>query len=331
MKGIGIILMVIGHTTSPLHDFIYLFHMPLFFMISGFFFKSKYITNKRHFIKKRLYRLYMPFLVWNLFFLVFHNIIYQLGIYPDLYAGINTYISRLIKIFCFTRAEPLLHPLWFLKSLFISSCFMLFVFRLTINLQKKEVIQVIIFIALFICGFIIQKNEGFSPYDLHRELMTMFLIYSGFIIAKYKSIFLRPNPIIAVCFFNLLVVCSMFFTFELVASEIINPILLLLISFLGFYMTFTFSYYFLSCRLFSSWLIYIGKNTMPILILHLIAFKVFSLVLDNLFGLQTLDHKSLFYTGNYNGIWIAFSIVGIVLPLACMECYKKTLSFVRIL
>lgn len=38
MKGIGIILMVVGHSGYPsfLRNFIYTFHMPLFFMISGY-------------------------------------------------------------------------------------------------------------------------------------------------------------------------------------------------------------------------------------------------------------------------------------------------------
>lgn len=49
VKGIGIILMVIGHASSPFHDFIYLFHMPLFFMISGFFFNPEKIFKKKHF------------------------------------------------------------------------------------------------------------------------------------------------------------------------------------------------------------------------------------------------------------------------------------------
>lgn len=41
VKGVGILLMVIGHSGCPeyLHDFIYLFHMGLFFFVSGRFLK----------------------------------------------------------------------------------------------------------------------------------------------------------------------------------------------------------------------------------------------------------------------------------------------------
>ncbi len=51
LKGIGIALVVIGHSGCPdaLCDFIYAFHMPLFFIISGFLFKSTIFKNKNEF------------------------------------------------------------------------------------------------------------------------------------------------------------------------------------------------------------------------------------------------------------------------------------------
>lgn len=40
-KGIGIILVVLGHTGSPFVRLIYSFHMLLFFIISGFLVSDK--------------------------------------------------------------------------------------------------------------------------------------------------------------------------------------------------------------------------------------------------------------------------------------------------
>lgn len=40
IKGIGIILMVGGHCGMPFTHFIYLFHMAIFFMASGYCFNA---------------------------------------------------------------------------------------------------------------------------------------------------------------------------------------------------------------------------------------------------------------------------------------------------
>ena len=62
-KGIGIILMIIGHMPSIndyLNRFIYSFHMPLFFIISGYFFKHK---DNKQCIKSILKRLIVPYII----------------------------------------------------------------------------------------------------------------------------------------------------------------------------------------------------------------------------------------------------------------------------
>ena len=49
MKGIGILLVIIGHQDGvpvPLKHFIYAFHMPLFFILAGCFYKPKDITKQ---------------------------------------------------------------------------------------------------------------------------------------------------------------------------------------------------------------------------------------------------------------------------------------------
>lgn len=63
IKGIGIILVVIGHTTSIgdiWKTWIYTFHMPLFFCISGYLFKhNRPITSMAQ-------RLLLPLLIYML-------------------------------------------------------------------------------------------------------------------------------------------------------------------------------------------------------------------------------------------------------------------------
>ena len=80
-KGIIIILMVIGHSGAPipLQNSIYLFHMPCFFLISGYLFKEKYLNDAKQFIYKKVKGLYYPFVKWSLIFLLLHNIFYHIN------------------------------------------------------------------------------------------------------------------------------------------------------------------------------------------------------------------------------------------------------------
>ena len=61
-KGIAILLMVVGHVFSlptPLKHAIYSFHMPLFFMMSGYFARKE---NVRTLAKRMVPMLIVPYL-----------------------------------------------------------------------------------------------------------------------------------------------------------------------------------------------------------------------------------------------------------------------------
>lgn len=60
-KAIGIILMVAGHSGCPeyMHDFIYMFHMPLFFFLSAYFFREEKVTfHCGQFVMRKIKNLY---------------------------------------------------------------------------------------------------------------------------------------------------------------------------------------------------------------------------------------------------------------------------------
>ena len=45
-RGIGIILVVLGHAAFPYTHFIYLFHLAIFFIMAGYFFKDEYVKDQ---------------------------------------------------------------------------------------------------------------------------------------------------------------------------------------------------------------------------------------------------------------------------------------------
>ncbi|ACC84819.1 acyltransferase family protein [Nostoc punctiforme] len=58
-KGLAIITVVVGHIVNPVSKYIFWFHMPLFFFISGYLYSKK--TDYSAFFKKKLLHLLVPY------------------------------------------------------------------------------------------------------------------------------------------------------------------------------------------------------------------------------------------------------------------------------
>ena len=69
-------LVVVGHSEIEIiSKYIYWFHMPLFFVLSGFFFRSiDNINEIKLFIKKRAFRLLIPYFLYLLVIFLFFQL-----------------------------------------------------------------------------------------------------------------------------------------------------------------------------------------------------------------------------------------------------------------
>jgi len=83
LRGFAILLVVVGHSITrfpmnimdmppynTIYDYIYSFHMPLFFMISGLYYGFSPVINYKDFIKEKAIRLLVPYCAFSLVVLV---------------------------------------------------------------------------------------------------------------------------------------------------------------------------------------------------------------------------------------------------------------------
>lgn len=144
-KGLGILMMVLAHAMCPefMRHFIAMFHMPLFFFLSGFCFKEVYLSDNKLFVTKRIKGLYYPYVKYSLLFLLLHNIFFYVNIYNTEY-GFNGSVSNLYTLKEYlingfnimTRMaghEQLLGGFWFLKQLLFASIIGLFTIKYISN------------------------------------------------------------------------------------------------------------------------------------------------------------------------------------------------------
>ena len=223
LKGIGIILVVIGHTCCKLpyvNQVIYSFHMPLFFIASGLFFKESTLDSKKSFVKKKIKGLYIPYLKWSLVFLLLHNIFFKIGIINDSYGsgdGVShlypwkMMIYKAINItFRMTEYEPIiLGAYWFMRSLFVGLlllCIFSWLFDHLIKSTSNAILLVTILFGL--AGGVLAYLEypiPFIPQGGYRELMAVFFIGSGFFLNRYK--FCMDSNIALILALSIFILC----------------------------------------------------------------------------------------------------------------------------
>ena len=173
LKSIGIILMIMGHTGfGKIFDYyIHSFHMPMFYIISGFLYKNSQLPFK-DFLKKKSKSLLIPYIIFAFFHLISWYILCFI-------VGRDLSIVNLISIFTFnTDNMPISGALWFLTSLFFVDIIYYFINR--INDKKFKLLTVVI---ISMIGCIIPRYFRL-PWALDTSLMGIGLYYIGHLYRK---------------------------------------------------------------------------------------------------------------------------------------------------
>ena len=354
LKGIGIILMVLGHCLGlcGARSFIYLFHMAIFFICSGVFFKEKQYESASSLIKfsaGKIQRLYFPFALFNIFLILIHNFLLNINVYisnPELVSpeDNNNYLfyeyyspSKIFKLIISTllmgHGEQLAGATWFLRVLFwisIASCFGHYIARKFIKNDKYfNVVRFVIYSAALIIGFICQRAD-FNFYTIGAMLSCAFLYYLGILYQKYKER-ININVMSFICSLFVLLISYYYTanTVNLSANKYSNPVWLIISSVSGFIFILSISKFISKTGILKSILSYIGRHTISILLFHLITFKIITYI--QLLILNKPDYMLASFTilEWKNGWWLLYLIAGVLIPLLISFVYGKLKSLIR--
>lgn len=184
VRGVAIVLVVIGHTcNSPslLTTIIYSFHMPLFFIISGYLFNfSKYENNFKTLLKNRFNRLILPAFAFSIILYIEKAILYLKHT-----INMDFLNDKLLNISHISNFLSLGGALWFLICLFFAELIFWLILHLTKNI--KDVYKLIIVSIMTFCGIIIGKYFHL-PLSLDLALVAQIFLFSGYILKENKSL-----------------------------------------------------------------------------------------------------------------------------------------------
>ena len=324
--------MVAGHSGCPtlLCRFLYLFHMPLFFICSGYFYNDILDTSMfKTFCNKKVKGLYLPYLKWSMFFLIFHNLFFRMGIYNSftqsyLYNS-TAFIKQLARTIVMTDFELLIRPFWFIKELLFASFLIAILSFLRIKIYPKIKNELLLVIMLFV-------TTGLKYMNLHLLIIgdcsvltfSAVYFYSGIAFRKFEYRIPNTTFVTGLTFLATFIGCYYFIgEIDMRHTTENNLILYYLLSLSGVIMIFNVSRW-LNNISFNTYLYFIGNNTMSILALNLLALKVGNLLKIWIFNMpiDKLSSYTIIYEHN-NYFWVLYTIIGVTIPLICISLYNN--------
>lgn len=184
MKGIGIILVIVGHSSIPhtLGTFISSFHIPLFFFIAGYFSKE---TTTKELLKKSTPRLISPYIFTSIlicfgaFCIDLSNYTFSDGFFTQ--RQIIAHLAGYNSGPTFGNFNEIVQVIWFLLALFWAKI----VLNIICNHTKKDYQRIIILSSISLTGMIIH-NFMFTPWFFSQGLFASIFIFIGRYIKEHS-------------------------------------------------------------------------------------------------------------------------------------------------
>ena len=347
-KAVGIMLRVLAHCSKfwLLDQLIHAFHMPLFFIFSGFCFKEKYLYAPIKFVQKRIRGLWWPYVKWGLFFLTLHNVFFYLNIYNNKYGynGIvqhiydfDEFLNRAQATLLMTKLEFLLGGYWFLMSLFwgslIGFCVLLCSYYFAKITKLNDVVLRLIggTSLLIICLVTNYIPQTFTVFLIGpREFMAAIFFLVGHGLAKNRiPRFNWWQSILAFCvvivnsFFYQISAADIFSDFRKVVPYIITAVM-------GAWCVYSLPWQKLKGDL-ARIMEYVGNNTLTILTWHFLCFKIISLaiILINDLPIERLAEFPVVEKYTNRGWFVLYFVVGVGLPLFMTYQWEKVKAKIK--
>jgi fucose 4-O-acetylase-like acetyltransferase len=181
-KGLGIVTVVIGHVLPYfLNKYIFWFHMPLFFFISGYLYKED--TNIGKFVRKKFLHLLVPYFLFLLLLSIPEYLsLFQQSILQER-SGLlfNTLKLTLEKLYGGIYLQKSFVVFWFITCLFFTQNFYNVIYC---NFSRRSQGRWII-LTIVVCGYIISIIDGYFrqgiwlPLNMNAVAISLPFYYLG--------------------------------------------------------------------------------------------------------------------------------------------------------
>lgn len=305
-KGIGMILMIVGHCSIKnqyILNFIFSFHMPLFFLISGYFFKYR---QDKECLKNNFKKLIMPYIITCIAIITYKLLRLLLDKnFTDIIGIIKTW--GLASLYGSGTKEPFgikyIGAIWFLWALFFALYF--------VNITIKSKYQHLWIILISYIGY---KTSTYIwlPLSIQAGMVATVFVYLG-ILARRYDIFNKKVPIILIISIILIVIFCTIYGGKLymVTNYYKNGLFDIIGALCGSFLCIKLSQIIDKYTKYTKKVLeFIGRNSLVVLCLHLFALDCLKLkTLNNIINSMGINIPS------FRNVIIHFFWVAISLPI----------------
>lgn len=312
IKGVAILLVFIGHaaTNSFLYrpivyevfvQFIYSFHMPLFFVVSGFLSIKSFNMNIKKdyikFIKNKFIRLMIPFITISL---ITNGLMIVGSFFINKEINIEN-IFEMIKITTLYPEDAVMGALWFLYTLFIVSI----ISPIIAKLNWKVVIIIGLLLNILI-------PDSFHFLALNRVSFFLIYYFIGIYIRKIyelkNGLNYKSNKYLNILFIIIIAIYSVIIAKGIFQNSLLIKTYMFICGGLGIILAVDFVLYFKKYNTFRRIFTKIGIHSMDIYIFSWF-FQIISMVF--IAKIIKIDNYNIFFISNFivGSLSLPFSIL----------------------
>lgn len=324
VRALAMILIVLGHSLGQtggeggtVYNWLYLFHVPLCVVLSGFLFSPRNtLSDGKRYVKRVLLHEYVPYLIWGVISIVVYLVLmcrnnsaikigggYAIGLlYGNGSLGRSSTSSGLMVWNS---------PMWYLPFIVATEILACAISKLLNKISSKVVLLLAVCVGM-LGYYLLRLHSLFMEFETVIYLFPFFIL--GFLLKDIDFLKHRCNPVVGIMLVLAGSVLGKFNGAPGYLSDTYNNYLMFLVSAscICIGIISLVQYADIKC----STVEYIGKNTLAILVAHKFPIMFCSIILSSVLHISIENEAVSFIAGT---VVAAISIVGCLIVGRIME------------